>query len=329
MPNQFYVAPPNVSGGLEALMGGVKSMQLNSARQQAMQAMQSGDQRGALARLMSIGDTQGAQAIASFGNNERDFAFRQQQATQQQANSDRQYGLQRETANTAQIQTIENPDGTKTTVRIDRQGNATPVSVPGAQNTTPNNPFMTGGAMNEAQSKDGLYANRMLASERELRKVEGAGQSWGERVAGAVSDKIGYNIRGPEFQKFDQARRDFINATLRRESGAVISDAEFDNANKQYFPVPGDTQDVLKQKRANRRNAIEGIGAGAGKGYKPSLGFDQAGEIVERAPSGQPAQTAQPAQAPQQQASFKDGMTATGPGGKKIKFQGGQWVPVQ
>lgn len=106
MPNQgnpFYVAPPNVSGGLEALMGGVKSMQLNSARQQAMQAMQSGDQRGALARLMSIGDTQGAQAIASFGNNERDFAYRQQESQRAQGNSDRQFGLQQQVAQRREV----------------------------------------------------------------------------------------------------------------------------------------------------------------------------------------------------------------------------------
>ena len=55
-----------------------------------------------------------------------------------------------------------------------------------------------------------------------------------------------------DFQKFDQAKRDFINATLRRESGAAIAPSEFENAEIQYFPVPGDSKDVLEQKRKNR-----------------------------------------------------------------------------
>ncbi|WP_455918758.1 phage tail tip lysozyme [Ensifer canadensis] len=77
---------------------------------------------------------------------------------------------------------------------------------------------------------------------------------------------------GEDFQNFDQARRDFINAQLRRESGAVISPEEFDNANKQYFPQPGDGKDVLEQKRRNRQTVTNGMSRSAGPTYKtPSL----------------------------------------------------------
>ena len=65
-------------------------------------------------------------------------------------------------------------------------------------------------------------------------------------------------------QKVEQAQRNFINAVLRRESGAVISPEEFANANTQYFDQPNDKPGVLKQKAANRRTAIEGIKRAAG-----------------------------------------------------------------
>lgn len=150
----------------------------------------------------------------------------------------------------------------------------------------PSNPFAQGGKVNEAQSKDGLYASRMLASEKILRDpaVLAAATKSSNLARQATSEKAPFGIARPivpeDFQKFDQARRDFINATLRRESGAVINPDEFKNAERQYFPQPGDTTGVLAQKRANRAEAIKGIAVGAGKGYKFTHRFNEQGEIV-------------------------------------------------
>lgn len=58
-------------------------------------------------------------------------------------------------------------------------------------------------------------------------------------------------------QVFEQAQRNFINAVLRRESGAVISPDEFSNARQQYFPQPGDGPDVIANKARNRQVVIE------------------------------------------------------------------------
>ena len=110
---------------------------------------------------------------------------------------------------------------------------------------------------------------------------------------------IGNFLVDPNFQKFDQAQRDFINAQLRRESGAVISNAEFDNAEKQYFPQPGDRPEVIEQKNRNRQNAIAGLVESAGP-----LGSQFQGN------------------APQTQGTISDGATATNPQtGDKIIFQ--------
>lgn len=80
---------------------------------------------------------------------------------------------------------------------------------------------------------------------------------------------VGNYLVGGEYQQAEQAQRDFVNAILRRESGAVISPSEFENAKKQYFPQPGDTEDVIRQKADNRRIAIEGVTRAAGPSYQP------------------------------------------------------------
>lgn len=74
---------------------------------------------------------------------------------------------------------------------------------------------------------------------------------------------------GPEYQMAEQAQRDFVNAILRRESGAVISPSEFENAKRQYFPQPGDSPEVIQQKAANRQLAIDGVVRSAGPSYEP------------------------------------------------------------
>lgn len=65
-------------------------------------------------------------------------------------------------------------------------------------------------------------------------------------------------------QQVEQAQRDFVNAVLRQESGAAISEGEFANAKKQYFPQPGDTPEVVAQKSRNREQAIAGFSTSAG-----------------------------------------------------------------
>lgn len=68
-------------------------------------------------------------------------------------------------------------------------------------------------------------------------------------------------------QMYQQAKDNFINAVLRRESGAAIGKEEYVSANRQYFPQRGDSEAVIKQKRANRKRVEENI-------YQESNNFD-------------------------------------------------------
>lgn len=134
----------------------------------------------------------------------------------------------------------------------------------------------------EAQGRSATFADRMSASERNLREVEGQGTSaWG-----AFLERLGMPgnyLQSPEYQRYEQARRDFINAQLRRESGAVISPDEFANAEKQYFPRPGDSPAVIEQKRRNRQIALEGMARDSGPAYKPRQDAPAGGDPLSQA----------------------------------------------
>lgn len=110
--------------------------------------------------------------------------------------------------------------------------------------------------MNQGQGKANLYASRMAESDKIIQNVGNIGTDLGQRQMSGVP-LIGNYLVSDEYQQLDQAERDFVNATLRQESGAVINPDEFDNARKQYFPQPGDKPDVIAQKARNRALAIQ------------------------------------------------------------------------
>lgn len=78
-------------------------------------------------------------------------------------------------------------------------------------------------------------------------------------LPGAVAPNAG------QLKRQEQAERNFVNAVLRRESGASISDQEYENAEKQYFPRAGDTPEVVEQKRQNRLATMAGLENEAGE----------------------------------------------------------------
>jgi predicted amino acid-binding ACT domain protein len=122
--------------------------------------------------------------------------------------------------------------------------------------------------MTEFQGKSAGYGARAAAAHEILNAVGDGGKvqpGYIKRAAESVplaGDALGTlaNVtQSPQQQQVEQAQRDFVNAVLRQESGAAISQSEFDNARKQYFPQPGDSPDVVLQKKRNREQAITGF----------------------------------------------------------------------
>lgn len=213
-----------------------------------------------------------------------------------------------------QYKEIDGPNG-KVLVRISPDGTITAPDIPGLSNAAPPNPYAPRGKLTDEQAKAGLYATRMAAANDIIGPLEKINQGMGGWLEGTVTNAapIATNsMQSADRQRFIQAQRDFINAVLRRESGAVIAEPEFQNARQQYFPQPGDTPEQLQQKAANRRIAIEGIMSAAGPQYQPPQNYRQ-----PNAPRPQQTQQQAPVFAVNPQT------------GQRIQFQNGQWVPVQ
>lgn len=134
--------------------------------------------------------------------------------------------------------------------------------------------------LNANQSAAAAYADRMAAANTVLDDpaITKAQTDLGQQAMGGMP-VVGNFLTSKERQMADQAQRDFVNAILRRESGAVISPSEFENASKQYFPQPGDTPQVIEQKRQNRAMAIQGVVRAAGSNYTAPPAMGQGGVV--------------------------------------------------
>lgn len=129
----------------------------------------------------------------------------------------------------------------------------------------------------EGQGKAALYGSRALEADKILNNLDGSYSPAGINaklgaentpLIGGMIAPIANSALSPQSQQAEQAQRDFVNAILRQESGAAIGQSEFDNARKQYFRQPGDSQEVIAQKYANRQTAIKGLGTMAGAAGK-------------------------------------------------------------
>ena len=127
-----------------------------------------------------------------------------------------------------------------------------------------------------AQTTVATYATRLKQADPIIEEMS---QGFGERTYNKLVPSWAQTERG---QAFDQAERNFINSTLRRESGAVISPSEFVEARKQYIPQPGDKPSVLEQKKQNRLIVQESFKRAAGKAYADPE------ELLKAAGAGKP-----------------------------------------
>lgn len=128
--------------------------------------------------------------------------------------------------------------------------------------------------INDEQAKAAGFYQRMTNSNQVIGNpnVTAAVTDWKQQAKSAVP-LVGNSLVSNDYQLGEQAQRDFVNAILRRESGAVISPSEFENARKQYFPQYGDGKDVIAQKAKNREIAMQGIlgAAGAARNTIPPM----------------------------------------------------------
>ena len=138
--------------------------------------------------------------------------------------------------------------------------------------------------LTEGQGKATGFFGRAQQAEDVLSGLEKQGTGLYDSIMSNIPIAGNYMI-SEEYQKYGQAKRNFINAVLRQESGAAIGIDEFAGAELQYFPQPGEGDGVIKQKAANRRRAIEALKIASGNGSS-RLAPASANGVIEYDSSG-------------------------------------------
>ena len=126
---------------------------------------------------------------------------------------------------------------------------------------------MGGKAPTQAEQTVATYAARMEQANPNIKDLESTIANTSS-IAFNNYEKLPAEWQPIAYRQFMQSARNFINAVLRRESGAVISPTEFAEARKQYLPQPGDSEDILRQKEVNRNIAYNSFKRGAGSAYQ-------------------------------------------------------------
>jgi len=130
--------------------------------------------------------------------------------------------------------------------------------------------------LNESQGNATAYGLRMKESNEILERLAKEGVLRGANVesipfVGGATGKVLPSALGgtsEKQQQVNQAKSNFITAVLRKESGAVISDSEFEREDNKYFPQLNDNLKVIQQKANARKLAIEAMKFQAGPGAK-------------------------------------------------------------
>lgn len=120
------------------------------------------------------------------------------------------------------------------------------------------------GKTTEDNNKAYGFTKRLMEANTKIDMHGAANLEAGENAKNLLPDWAANANHSNEYQLLDQATREFINAQLRRDSGATILPSELSDAKKQYIPVYGDKPDVLAQKKANRETAIDAMKTSSG-----------------------------------------------------------------
>lgn len=272
-------------------------------------------------------------------NTDRQFGFQQSQAERQaqqwqqsHALQRDQFGLQQQTANPAQIIMVPQADGTTVPVRVDRQGNATPINTnipqqPQTQNVLPPVPAgmdaktwrveQTKGAVKELQAAP----RAIQQADNMLRTIDGILSD------PAISYATGFtsilqNVPGTDAYRFGQKAAQlqgqaFLQAFERLKGAGAITETEGTKATaaigrlstaqsaKDYKEALNELKEVITTARQRQLQLQQR--------YSP--------------PQYQAQQNTQTQNQPQQQ--YQDGVIATNPStGERLQLRNGNWVPM-
>lgn len=131
------------------------------------------------------------------------------------------------------------------------------------------------------------FYNRAKDATAAMESKDKTGTSLEDRVSkGGLFTQIGLQhapnlLQSGDQQAYRQAQRAFTEARLRKESGAAIPTAEYENDARTYFAQPGDKPEIIDRKRQARQVVISGLKFSSGKAYNEFYGDEPDGDTLE------------------------------------------------
>jgi hypothetical protein len=179
------------------------------------------------------------------------------------------------------IRSVLEATGTPRPIQVDTQtlpGGITVVRADGKVDILPAPKMVEGKDLTEGQSNSLGFASRMMLNESTINDVVGRGYRPGGLTEFGFTPE---RLRSDDRKIYDAAKENWIAAALRKESGAAIGKDEYSAADRQYFPQPGDSDKVLKQKATLRSTVFKSMKAGIGRfadDYLRQMGVGQEGQ---------------------------------------------------
>ncbi len=179
------------------------------------------------------------------------------------------------------IRSVLEATGTPRPMQVDTQtlpGGITVVRADGKVDILPAPKMVEGKDLTEGQSNSLGFASRMMLNESTINDVVGRGYRPGGLTEFGFTPE---RLRSDDRKIYEAAKENWIAAALRKESGAAIGKDEYTAADRQYFPQPGDSDKVLKQKATLRSTVFKSMKAGIGRfadDYLRQMGVGQEGQ---------------------------------------------------
>lgn len=131
--------------------------------------------------------------------------------------------------------------------------------------------YIPAGKISEGERNASGFYQRMISANDEMRRLEESGYDpTNRRDYYTAGGEFLNPLATPEGQQYRQAQDNWLRANLRKESGAAIGVAEMDQERKNYFPIPGDSPQVIQQKMRNRTVTERAMRSAAGGGLPPA-----------------------------------------------------------
>jgi len=140
---------------------------------------------------------------------------------------------------------------------------------------------LTGGTRDMANPKNWTgdmrkasgFTNRMLMAEKNINNLMGEKADYDPANNANYMYAKGHRwvankTMSPEDQRYMQSSSDWIRSKLRKESGAVIADEEMASEYATYFPISGDSKEVIGQKRKARMQATRNMQTEASEAWQ-------------------------------------------------------------